>query len=138
MRTTTVFSCGAEKNDVLRLERAGLAAQSRRMATTRLSPAVLPGLAARVAATVRALLARDAEEGVFLVTLGGRVHGVLRRGQGGWRLGWLDCADPRLAAIGDVVAGDVAEVPEALEAVLRRRLDDGDETSLRVTPVLAF
>jgi hypothetical protein len=107
------------------------------MTTTRLSPAVLPGLAARAASAVRTLLAREHEEGVFLVTLRGRVHGVLRRDEGGWRLGWLDGADARLAAFGALVPDDLAATP-ALEQVLARRLGRPDSAALRVTPVLAF
>jgi hypothetical protein len=113
------------------------------MTTTRLSPTILPGFAARMAATARALLVGEAEEGVFLVTLGGRVHGVLRRDPAGWRLAWLDNADPGLASFGDTVTADVAVVPaamvpEALEGALAGRLGEAGAAALRVTPVLAF
>lgn len=110
--------------------------QSRRMTATRLTSTDPADLVARVAATVRTFLARDAEESVFLVILRGRVHGVLRRDSGGWRLGWLDDADPRLAGFGDIVPGDI-DAPAALEDALRRHLGEG-AAALRVTPVLAF
>lgn len=107
------------------------------MTATRLSPTVFPGLAARAASAVRALLAREHEDGVFLVTLRGRVHGVLRRDPAGWRLGWLDDADARLASFGTLVPDDLAATP-ALAHALARRLGRPDSAALRVTPVLAF